>query len=73
MEEGSRGLGCDKYTHVHACWQLHHTCALTSYRHPHDVQVQIALKAAAEGDEAAVVAFLDSGGGVNAKTKTGAR
>ncbi|CAN0078703.1 unnamed protein product, partial [Ectocarpus fasciculatus] len=32
----------------------------------------IALKAAAEGDEAAVLAFLDAGGDVNAKSKNGA-
>lgn len=40
---------------------------------PRDAQAHIALKAAAEGDEAAVLAFLDSGGNVNAKSKTGAR
>ncbi|CBJ33605.1 Ankyrin [Ectocarpus siliculosus] len=32
----------------------------------------IALKAAAEGDEAAVLAFLDAGGDVNTKSKNGA-
>lgn len=50
-----------------------HTSAHKTSHHPRDAQAHIALKAAAEGDEAAVLAFLDSGGDVNAKSKTGAR
>lgn len=36
-------------------------------------QIQIALKAAGEGDEMAVRSFLDAGGDANAKGKTGSR
>lgn len=37
------------------------------------IQVDAFLRAAGEGNERAVVHFLDSGGDVNAKTKTGTR
>ena len=36
-------------------------------------QTHIALKAAGEGDEMAVLSFLDAGGDANAKGKTGSR
>lgn len=70
LSEQMVGRRCDGFT---PWWQRPETRARTTPATPCDVQATIALKAAAEGDESAVLAFLRSGGDVNAKSKTGAR